>query len=116
MIKLCQAARAIKVLMSEGLVYTVRGWAPSVQGGSSPRGSGQEAADGSEHWAGQYTGYVSHDVEVTGRDAAVGGPWLGVELPPGTEVTLTLRRRLRVRVPAARTPWDTAPWDAAQEG
>jgi hypothetical protein len=27
-----------------------------------------------------------------------------------------LRLRLRVRVPAARTPWDTAPWDAAEEG
>jgi hypothetical protein len=67
-------------------------------------------------WAGQHTEYVSHDVEVTGREIAVGGPWLDVELPPGTEVTLTLRLRLRVRVPAARTPWDTAPWDAAGEG
>jgi len=53
---------------------------------------------------------------MTGREAAVGGPWLDVELPPGTEVTLTLRLRLRVRVPAAGTPWDTAPWDAAEEG
>jgi len=67
-------------------------------------------------WAGQHTEYISHDVEVTGREIAVGGPWLDVELPPGTEVTLTLRLRLRVRVPAARTPWDTAPWDAAGEG
>jgi len=67
-------------------------------------------------WAGQHTEYISHDVEMTGREAAVGGPWLDVELPPGTEVTLTLRLRLRVRVPAAGTPWDTAPWDAAEEG
>jgi hypothetical protein len=67
-------------------------------------------------WAGQHTEYISHDVEVTGREIAVGGPWLDVELPRGTEVTLTLRLRLRVRVPAARTPWDTAPWDAAEEG
>ena len=67
-------------------------------------------------WAGQHTEYISHDVEVTGREIAVGGPWLEVELPPGTEVMLTLRLRLRVRVPAARTPWDAAPWDAAEEG
>ena len=66
-------------------------------------------------WAGQHTECISHDVEMTGREAAVGGPWLGVELPPGTEVTLTLRLRLRVRVPAAGTPWDTAPWDAAPQ-
>lgn len=66
--------------------------------------------------AGQHTEYISHDVEVTGREIAAGGPWLDVELPPGTEVTLTLRLRLRVRVPAARTPWDTAPRDAAEEG
>ena len=67
-------------------------------------------------WAGQHTEYISHDVEMTGREIVVGGPWLDVELPPGTEVTLTLRLRPRVRVPAARTPWDTAPWDAAEEG
>ena len=67
-------------------------------------------------WAGQHTEYIGHDVEVTGREIAVGGPWLDVELPPGTEVTLTLRLRLRVRVPSARTPWDAAPGDAAGEG
>jgi hypothetical protein len=67
-------------------------------------------------WAGQHTEYISHDVEVTGREIAVGGPWLDVELPPGTEVMLTLRLCLRARVPAARTPWDTEPWDAAEEG
>ena len=64
----------------------------------------------------QHTESISHDVEVTGREIAVGGPRLDVELPPGTEVTLTLWLRLRVRVPAARTPWDAAPWDAAEEG
>ncbi len=45
------------------------------------------------------------------RAAMVG--CVDVELPPGTEVTLTLRLRLRVRAPSARTPWDTAPWDPA---
>jgi hypothetical protein len=65
---------------------------------------------------GKHTEYISHDVEMTGREIVVGGPWLDVELPPGTEVTLTLRLRLWVRVPAARTPWDRAPWEAAEEG
>ena len=64
-------------------------------------------------WAGQHTEYISHDVHISGREAAVGGPWLDVELPPGTEVTLTLRLRLRVRAPSARGPWDAAPLDAA---
>jgi hypothetical protein len=66
-------------------------------------------------WTGTHTEYISHDVEITGRETAAGGLWLDAELPPGTEVTLTLRLRLRVRVPPARTPWDTAPWDAAAE-
>jgi hypothetical protein len=59
-------------------------------------------------WAGTHTEYISDDVEITGREAAVGGPWLDVELPPGTEVTLTLRLRLRVRVLPSRAPWDAA--------
>ena len=67
-------------------------------------------------WTGTHTEYISHDVEISGREAVVGGPWLDVELPPGTEVTLTLRLRLRVRAPSARTPWDAAPWDAATRG
>ena len=65
-------------------------------------------------WMGQHTEYISHDVEISGREVAVGGPWLDVELPPGTEVTLTLRLRLRVRVPSAQAPWDAAPRDAAR--
>jgi hypothetical protein len=63
-------------------------------------------------WAGQHTEYISHDVEISGREVAVGGPWLDVELPPGTEVTLTLRLRLRVRVPSAQAPWDAVPRNA----
>ena len=55
-------------------------------------------------WTGTHTEYISHDVEITGREAAVGGPWLDVELPPGTEVTLTLRLRLRARAPSAGYP------------
>jgi hypothetical protein len=77
------------------------------------RGPGQAPADGSERWAGQHTGYISHDVEVTRAELALGGPWLDVELPPGPEVMLTLDPDPD---PAARTPWDTAPWDAAEEG
>ncbi len=74
---------------------------------SRPRGT-RWAAPG---WAGTHTEYISHDVDITGREAAVGGPWLDVERPPGTEVTLTLR--LRVRFPSARTPWDRASWESA---
>jgi len=53
-------------------------------------------------------------VKISGREAAAGGPWLDGELPPGAEVTLTLR--LRIRVPTARAPWDAASWDAAGKG
>jgi len=34
----------------------------------------------------------------------VRGPWLDVVLPPGPEITLTLRLRTPVRPPPARTP------------
>jgi hypothetical protein len=64
--------------------------------------------DAAPQWAGTHTEYISHDVEITGRETAAGGPWLDVELPPGTEVTLTSRLRLRVRVPPALAPWDAA--------
>jgi len=35
----------------------------------------------------------------------VGGPWLEVKLPAGTQVTLTLRLRTGARLPSLRTPW-----------
>jgi hypothetical protein len=62
-------------------------------------------------WAGQHTEYVAHDVQGGQRQGVVGGPWLDVALPPGTEITLTLRLRTRVRPPSVRTrgappgPW-----------
>jgi hypothetical protein len=56
-------------------------------------------------WAGDHTEYIAHEVTAGTRQVAVGGPWLDVVLPPGTEVTLTLRLRLRTRRPSARTPW-----------
>jgi hypothetical protein len=100
----------------------VRAWSIPSAGGHLPfrtvvhRAGRATSRLTAQHTGPGSTGYVSNDVELTGRDAAVGGPWLDVELPPGTEVMLTLRLRLRVRVPAARTPWDRAPWDAAEEG
>jgi hypothetical protein len=59
-------------------------------------------------WAGSDTEYIGHEVEAGGRQAAVRGPWLDVVLPPGTEITLTLRLRTRVRPPSVRTPWRPA--------
>jgi hypothetical protein len=59
-------------------------------------------------WAGRDTEYIGHEVSRGDRQAAVGGPWLGVVLPPGTEITLTLRLRTRVRPPSVRTPWRPA--------
>jgi hypothetical protein len=59
-------------------------------------------------WAGQHTEYIAHDVQGGHRQVVVGGPWLDVALPPGTEITLTLRLRTRVRPPSVRTPWRPA--------
>jgi hypothetical protein len=57
-------------------------------------------------WTGLDTEYLNHDVVVGERSADVDGPWLDVELPPGTQVTATLALRTRVRPPSFRTPWD----------
>jgi len=38
----------------------------------------------------------------------MGGPWPDVVLPPGTQITLTLRLRTRVRPPSVRTRWRPA--------
>jgi hypothetical protein len=59
-------------------------------------------------WAGRDTEYIAHEVAPGSQQAVVGGPWLDVLLPPGTEITLTLRLRTRVRPPSVRTPWRPA--------
>ena len=56
-------------------------------------------------WAGSDTEYISRDVRATSAAAEVGGPWLEVRLPAGTQVTLTLRLRAGARLPSVRTPW-----------
>jgi hypothetical protein len=62
--------------------------------------------DGAEPgWAGSDTEYISRDVRITSATAEVGGPWLEVRLPAGTQVTLTLRLRTGARLPSLRTPW-----------
>jgi hypothetical protein len=59
-------------------------------------------------WAGSDTEYIHHEIRPAAATAEVGGPWLDVALPPGTQITLTLRLAARARPPSARTPW-TAP-------
>ena len=62
--------------------------------------------DGAEPgWAGSDTEYIPRDVRGTAATAEVGGPWLEVGLPAGTQVTLTLRLRTGARRPSLRTPW-----------
>jgi hypothetical protein len=56
-------------------------------------------------WAGSDTEYISRDVRAFSASAEVGGPWLEVRLPAGTQVALTLRLRAGVRPPSLRTPW-----------
>jgi len=62
--------------------------------------------DGAEPgWAGSDTEYIPRDVRGTAATSEVGGPWLEVRLPAGTQVTLTLRLRTGARRPSLRTPW-----------
>ncbi|HET9968704.1 MAG TPA: hypothetical protein VFQ68_10735 [Streptosporangiaceae bacterium] len=55
--------------------------------------------------AGSDTEYVSRDVRMTPATAEVGGPWLEVRPPAGTQIMLTLRPRAGARLPSLRTPW-----------
>ena len=65
-------------------------------------------------WAGVDTEYISHEVRVSSATAGVGGPWLEVRLPAGTQVTLTLRLRAGARLPSLRTPWARPVSDAGR--
>jgi hypothetical protein len=56
-------------------------------------------------WTGADTEYIHHEPVLGDRQDTVDAPWLDVELPPGTEITLTLALRTRVRPPSYRTPW-----------
>lgn len=56
-------------------------------------------------WPGSHTEYLPHPLERAAVTVEVNGPWLEVTLPAGTEVTLTLALRCRVRRPLHRTPW-----------
>jgi hypothetical protein len=56
-------------------------------------------------WTGADTEYIHHEPVLGDRQHTVDAPWLDVELPPGTEITLTLALRTRVRPPSYRTPW-----------
>jgi hypothetical protein len=56
-------------------------------------------------WTGEDTEYLHHEPEPVVARTAVAGPWLEVDLPAGTEITLTLELRANTRPPAFRTPW-----------
>ena len=53
-------------------------------------------------------------MRVSSATAGVGGPWLEVRLPAGTQVTLTLRLRAGARLPSLRTPWARPVSDAGR--
>ncbi|MBP2328226.1 hypothetical protein JOF56_008611 [Kibdelosporangium banguiense] len=57
-------------------------------------------------WLGDLYDYGHSQPAVTTASIDVGGPWLGVELPPSTRIRLTLCLGLRDRQPSYRTPFD----------
>jgi hypothetical protein len=57
-------------------------------------------------WIGDLYDYGHTAPTVTTASAAVGGPWLRVELPRSSTVRLTLRLDLRTRRPSYRSPFD----------
>lgn len=78
-----------------------------VQAGSFAEDDIVEASydSGSGGWAGKPTEYLPQPVARSTERVEVGGPWLEVTLPAGSEITLTLTLRCGARRAALRTPW-----------
>ncbi|UQX89757.1 hypothetical protein M6D93_07085 [Jatrophihabitans telluris] len=55
-------------------------------------------------WTGRDSEYLPHEPVVQSSDVDVAGPWLDVDLPPGTQITLRLAMRLRAYPPSYRSP------------
>jgi hypothetical protein len=56
-------------------------------------------------WTGPDTEYLHHDIRGEEVTLEGNGPWLAVDLPAGTQVTLTLRLNPSVNRPSYRNPW-----------
>jgi hypothetical protein len=59
-----------------------------------------------DSWLGSLYDYGHGEPSVVERRAGVGGPWLTVELPASTRVTLTLDMSMHTRTPSYATPFD----------
>ena len=58
-------------------------------------------------WTGSDKEYVHHAVSVHAATVAGDGPWIDIELPAGTQLTLTLELALHVNQPSYRDPWSS---------
>jgi hypothetical protein len=56
-------------------------------------------------WTGPDTEYLHHEVLTEAVSITCEGPWLEVELPAGTQISLTLALQLNVNQPSYRDPW-----------
>ena len=61
-----------------------------------------------DSWLGSLYDYGHGEPAVIERRADVGGPWLTVQLPASTRITLTLDMGLHTRAPSYSTPFDEA--------
>lgn len=61
-------------------------------------------------WAGSYYSYIGGDSETTSRTMNTQGPYVIVDLPAGSRITLTLSLVLRARKQTYLSPWDTSEW------
>jgi hypothetical protein len=60
-----------------------------------------------ETWIGDLYDYGHREPAVASVSVVVDGPWLRVDLPRSTRITLTLELDLRTTAPSYRTPFDT---------
>jgi hypothetical protein len=71
-------------------------------------GAVQYTASADDSWLGSLYDYGHGEPAVVENGADVGGPWLTVELPASTRITLTLDMGLHTRTPSYGTPFDQA--------
>jgi hypothetical protein len=55
-------------------------------------------------WTGSDKEYIHHEPEISEQTMPVGGPWLDVDLPPSSQVRLTMRLDLHANPPSYRHP------------
>ena len=69
-------------------------------------GAVRYTASPDDSWLGSLYDYGHGEPAVVEHGADVGGPWLTVELPASTRVTLTLDMSMHTRTPSYATPFD----------